>query len=105
MDYVKTVHILVLHIEVTPRDITAGFDMPVTKPNAKAQGCSTAIGLGDLLYSGRLVEAAGPDLTLITVRRPPTCFRTLMFVIAAEKVPPSKRSDLFSHRLPRSRVA
>jgi hypothetical protein len=64
MDYAKTVHVLVPQVEVALRGIAADLDMPVTKPSAKAPGCSTAIGMGDLLYSGKLIEAAGPDLTL-----------------------------------------
>jgi lysyl-tRNA synthetase class 1 len=64
MDYVKAVHVLVPQVEVALRGIAAGLGMPVTKPSAKAPGCSTAIGMGDLLYSGKLVEAIGADLTL-----------------------------------------
>jgi lysyl-tRNA synthetase class 1 len=63
-DLVKAVHVLVPQMERGLRNIVGTLDKPVTKQHPTVPGVSVAIGMGDILYSGELVEALGPDLTL-----------------------------------------
>lgn len=63
-DYAKTTHILIPQIEVALRSIAAEVGLPVTKAHPKIQGTSVAIGMGDILYTAKVTDVLGPDITL-----------------------------------------
>ncbi len=63
-DHVKAVHVLVPQIERALRKIADQVEIPVTKAHPKVAGTSVAIGLGDILYSAKVIEALGPNVTL-----------------------------------------
>jgi lysyl-tRNA synthetase class 1 len=63
-DDIKAVHVLVPQIERGLRSIVGKLGKPVTKPHPTVAGVGVAIGMGDILYSGELTEALGPDLSL-----------------------------------------
>lgn len=63
-DFVKAVHVLVPQVEAGLRAIVGKLGKPVTKPHPTIQGVGVAINMGDMLYSGDITAALGPDLTL-----------------------------------------
>lgn len=63
-DQVKAAHVLIPQIERALRKIADGVAVPVTRAHPKVSGTSVAIGMGEILYNGKVAEALGPDATL-----------------------------------------
>jgi hypothetical protein len=63
-DFAKATHILIPQIEVAMRSIANQIGVPVTKALPKIPDASVAIGMGDILYTGKVTDVLGPDLTL-----------------------------------------
>jgi lysyl-tRNA synthetase class 1 len=63
-DQVKAAHVLIPQIERALRKVADGLGVPVTKAHPTVSGTSVAMGMGELLYNGKVAEALGPDATL-----------------------------------------
>ena len=63
-DFAKATHILIPQIEVAMRTIAGQIGIPVTKALSKIPDASVAIGMGDILYTAKVTDELGPDLTL-----------------------------------------
>jgi hypothetical protein len=63
-DFAKATHILIPQIEVAMRAIAGQLGVPVTKALPKIPDTSVAIGMGDILYTAKVTDELGPDLTL-----------------------------------------
>lgn len=63
-DNVKAVHVLVPQVERGLRGIVDKLEQPTTKPHPKVEGASVALTMGDVLNSGPITEALGPDLSI-----------------------------------------
>lgn len=63
-DFVKAVHVLVPQVEAGLRAIVGKLGKPVTKSHPTIQAVGVALNMGDILYSGEIAAALGPDLTL-----------------------------------------
>jgi hypothetical protein len=63
-DLIKAVHVLVPQVEYGLRNIAGQLGEPVTKGRSNNANTGVAISMGDILYSKKISEALGPDLTL-----------------------------------------
>jgi hypothetical protein len=63
-DFAKATHILIPQIEVAMRSTTSQIGVPITKALPKIPDASVAIGMGDILYTSKVTDELGPDLTL-----------------------------------------
>ena len=63
-DFAKATHILIPQIEVAMRTIAGQIGIPVTKALPKIPDASVAIGMGDILYTAKVTDELGLDLTL-----------------------------------------
>jgi Domain of unknown function (DUF4209) len=63
-DQVKAAHVLVPQIERALRKIADSLGVPVTKAHPSVSGTSVAIGMGEILFNGKVAKALGADVTL-----------------------------------------